>query len=391
MPAATYYLVATIVNEWGETSPSAEVTAVCVQVGNNNAIEVNTSNPLTAGVTLRVYIGLASGAEAAYYSTTTLPFFITDFNTTGSTAIGPAQGGGIPPTRNTAFLPDTDGSFLGAYSAYQLLKRALDEMVRLSNGITDVIGVPSITGTAMYRITTPNANAFFNFTNVWYNGYPMDVVARRQIFLRNVVTGFSGLASFEHDGDAPVVQFWPQTDSTAGATTLSGAMGVADVVANVVNSSSFQLSLGIMLVDSEIMAFSQSSNTQMTGILRGMGGTIPATHNIGAPVVELNIRLSGKRMAPTYKVGQSDLPLRVPPAWDSSLVLHMLSQYRSMEQDEQGAASLLKDFAANVKGISQQSVGPTKPRQVQVGGDGCWGGGHDVYNVNGSGFGWFIM
>jgi hypothetical protein len=65
----------------------------------------------------------------------------------------------------------------------------------------------------------------------------------------------------------------------------------------------------------------------------------------------------------------------------------MLSQVRSMEQDDATAEKLLADFTAQADKIAKQSrLGRLKPRQIPV-----WGQNtSDARNVNGIGFGWLI-
>jgi hypothetical protein len=287
------------------------------------------------------------------------------------------------PTRSTAFLPDTDGNFIGGYTAYRLLNRSLQEMVRIAGGIIDVTGVQSTINTSMYRLDSP----FYQFINAWYDGYPMDVVPRNFMYLRNSAAGFSGILSYEQDGPQSVIQVWPQSNRTGGANSLSQPMGLTDNFFVVTSSTGF-LSIGIARIDQEVVAFSHiSSPNTFGGVARGLGGTDIATHAIGAPVIELNIRLSGYRMAKTYDVGDSNEAIMVPQAWETPLVLHMLSQVRSMEQDDATAEKLLSDFTAQADKISKQSrLGRLKPRQIPV-----WGQNtSDARNVNGIGFGWLI-
>ncbi len=382
LPAGTYYVVGTVLNPFGETLPTAEVSVTLTGLTGSNAIKATfTGTPLGATL-LKVYVGLVASGEQTWFSGP-----VAAFGSAQTLTILSLPGtGGIPPIRPTAFLPDVDGRFLSAFGAFNLLKRACDEMVRIGGGIVDVTGIQAIAGQAMFRIGSPNKAPFFNFTNVWFDGYPMAIVPRRIMFLRNSVSGFTGVVSFEHDGDSPVVQCWPQPNRTGGTTTLSSAMQATDTTANVVDTSAF-LSIGLMQIDSEIIGYSQAQATSFPTLIRGLAGTVPAAHAIDATVTELNLRFSGKRLAPTYNPGDSALPLRVPPAWEGALVLHMLSQVRSMEQDEQASDKLMQDFVAMADKITKASLGSTKPRQIQIGG----ATGLEVYNISGStGWGWLI-
>jgi hypothetical protein len=293
-------------------------------------------------------------------------------------------GAGVPPTRNTAFLPDSDGNFIGAYTMYRLLNRSLQEMVRIAGGIIDVTGVQTTVNQSMYRLASP----FYQFINAWFDGYPMDVVQRSMMFLRNSAAGFSGILSYEQDGPQSVIQVWPQSNRTGGQNFLAAPLSATANTFLVSDGRGF-LSIGLAQIDEEIVVYSQitSGGTVFSGVVRGMGGTDAAAHDIFAPVTELNLRMSGYRMARTYNVGDSLLTIQVPQAWETPLVLHMLSQVRSMEQDDATAQKLLSDFTAQADKIAKQSrMGKIKPRQIPI-----WGqNSSDARNVNGIGFGWLI-
>jgi hypothetical protein len=294
------------------------------------------------------------------------------------------------PSRSTSFLPDTDGNFIGGYMAYRLLNRALQEMVKIAGGIIDVTGVQTQVNQSMYRLASP----FYGFTNAWFDGYPMDVVQRSMMYLRNSAAGFSGILSYEQDGPQQVIQVWPQSNRTGGQTYLSGEVGADDNEFIAFDASGF-LSIGLCQIDDEIMVYSQIQKTttppviqyQFSGVTRGMGGTTPAIHQPDAIVTELNLRMSGYRMPKTYQVGDSAQTLMVPQAWETPLVLHMLAQVRSMEQDDATAQKLLSDFQAQAEKIAKGSrAGRIKPRQIPI-----WGQNtSDARNVNGIGFGWLI-
>jgi hypothetical protein len=297
----------------------------------------------------------------------------------------------LPPTRPTLFLPDSDGNFIGAATAFNLLNEAQKAMTKICGGIVDVTGVRSIINTSMYRLASP----FYTFVNAWYDGYPTDIVPRNFMYLRNSAAGFTGIISYEQDGPQQVIQVWPQSNRNGGSSTLYQVMGVNDNFFLVNNGTGF-LSIGLAQIDNEIVGFSATNIpfpttnptvTTFAGVIRGLGGTDIVQHQIGAPVLELNIRLSGYRLAKDYFVGTSTQSLMVPQAWEESLVLHMLSQVRSMEQDDATAEKLMTDFIAMAEKIAKGTrLGRVKPRQIPI-----WGQNtSDARNVNGIGFGWLI-
>src|SRR5215472_1223690 len=378
-PGPNLFFKVSMTNAFGETAPSPEIGPITLSTG-QNAFQITIAGPAldTGNIRfMKVYMGLFAGQETAYalipmvagvssYTLTSTPY------------------NGIPPNRSTCYFPDSDGNFVGAYTAYRLLNEALAEMVRIAGAIVDVTGVQSQINQSMYRLNSP----FYQFVNAWYDGYPMDVVQRSMMYLRNSAAGFSGILSYEQDGPQSVIQVWPQSNRTGGQNFLNAALS-ATANSFLVSDGTGFLSIGLAQIDNEIVVYSQvtSGATVFSGVLRGMGGTDAVAHNRFAPVTELNIRLSGYRMARTYSVGDSELVIQVPQAWEQPLVLHMLSQVRSMEQDDQNAKSLMSDFVQMTDKIAKQSrMGKIKPRQIPI-----WGQNTtDARNVNGIGFGWLI-
>jgi hypothetical protein len=373
----TVTLLATVTNQWGETTTSAEFTVPVVAPNNAVLLDIifPSDSSFTGINTVNIYYGLAgTGSESSVVS----------FPPSSSIILSQLGTPSRPPNRPTAFLPDTDGNFIGAFTAYRLLNRALQEMVRIGGGIVDLTGVQSQINQSMYRLESP----FYTFTNAWYDGYPMDIVPRNFMYLRNSAAGFSGILSYEQDGPQSVIQVWPQSNRTGGSTQLAAAMDNQQNTFVTTSGSVGFLSIGLAMIDQEIVSFSfvPTTNT-FGGVTRGMGGTDAVAHAIGAPVTELNIRLSGYRLAKTYEVGNAYQTIMVPQAWETPLVLHMLSQVRSMEQDDATAEKLLADFQSQADKIAKQSrLGRIKPRQIPV-----WGQNtSDARNVNGIGFGWLI-
>ena len=375
----TYTVQVTASTPWGETMVASNSPVVTL-TGSENAIAVEVFAPTAQYATMNIYItssatGVITGVWQIPYASPGSIVFLT--------ADGPPNGPAIPPTRPTSFDPDTDGNFIGVYTAYRLLNRALQEMMKIGGGIVDLTGVQSTINTSMYRLNSP----FYTFTNAWFDGYPMDVVPRSFMYLRNSAAGFSGILSYEQDGPQSTIQVWPQSNRTGGVTVLSGNLSATATSFFVLSTASF-LSIGLLQVDQEIMAYSSTvSNAAFAGVLRGLGGTDIVAHNSGAQVTELNIRLSGYRLAKNYIVGNALQTLMVPPAWETPLVMHMLSQVRSMEQDDATAQKLLADFTQQADKIAKQSrLGRLKPRQIPI-----WGQNtSDARNVNGIGFGWLI-
>lgn len=378
LPAGTYYVIASVVGAYGETLPTIE-QSVSVSGGASTITISTTSSQLPFGAMfLRAYVGLASGNESGFAQIAVTVGTPASLVISALTQLSP----GVPPSRSTAFLPDSDGNFISAGSIYSMLNRAATEMVRIAGGIVDVTGVQAQNLQSMYRLASP----FYQFTNGWFDGYPLEVVTRNQMFLRNPASGFSGLLSYEQDGAQSTIQVWPQSNRTGGTSILTSAMSATDNNFTVSDSSGF-LQIGLAQIDNEVVVFSSVSTNTFNGVLRGMGGTDAVAHSINAPVTELNLRFSGRRMARTYSPGDSAMTLNVPQGWEAVLPLYMLSQIRSMEQQDDVAEKLLSDFQAQADKIGKQSrLGQIRPRQIPLAGVNQ----QQAYNLNGAGFGWLL-
>jgi hypothetical protein len=390
-PGSTQSIAATFTTLWGETQNAGIQTITLGPTDNVIIANIQANGPPGSGINIyQAGQGTPLTGTADMWSFPLAPGGGGDY----IVGLGPFVHTALP-TRDTAFLPDTDGNFLGAYTAYRLLNRAISEMVKIAGGIIDVTGVQTQVNQSMYRIDTPSGQgSFYGFTNAWFDGYPMDVVQRSMMYLRNSAAGFSGILSYEQDGPTQVIQVWPQSNRTGGSDFLYQNIDDEQNFFILENGSGF-LSIGLAQIDDEIVVYSSVQKIavpggtvwQFNGVTRGMGGTTPAAHQSNAIVTELNLRMSGYRMPPTYVVGNSALTLAVPQAWETPLVLHMLSQVRSMEQDDATAQKLLSDFQAQAEKIAKGSrAGRIKPRQIAI-----WGQNtSDARNVNGIGFGWLV-
>src|SRR5215472_4809526 len=107
LPAGTYLVSVTLftgsssTSFWGETTVTA-LNTVVVDAG--HGLQVTGSLPVGAQK-IRIYYGI--GAINQFQDFTALPAQVSTPGTAG-----------VPPTVNRAYLPDTDGTFVGAQTIY---------------------------------------------------------------------------------------------------------------------------------------------------------------------------------------------------------------------------------------------------------------------------------
>lgn len=360
-----FVIVATFTTPWGETAPSLESSGT-ITVPNNTLQIILALNgyqrpfPIVTGT--NIYIGNGSGNEMMKYSFPgVLPGATITLDPTGNPTYQ------APPNRSTAFLADSDGTrMFSAGTLYRWLNEGMRRLSLKVGGIQDYSGVGSISGQSLYTL----AGEWRKIDSIWYDGFPLGLGNQGGFFRRNNISStILASAAISIRTNQVVLEVFYQPSRTAGVSTLSLSMGIADTTAFVVNLANFQ-SFGppmFALIGTEIVALSAFSGNSLINLLRGVGGTIPQAWPAGTAVKELNIPLIGKRLhTQQYTSGNAINTLPVPIGWESILPTYILSKARTAEQDTQAAAALLKEFddaGLEMLRANRQIAGPT-----QVGG-----------------------
>lgn len=348
LPAATFFIVFTSVTPFGETQISAEQNIV---VGAGQAIQFTTNYAVKA-TSMRAYFGTAPGAETQYVQFNSVPF---TFDSTVPSTYVP------PPTRSTAYIPDSDGTALGVFAAYRWLNQALAwAAAKNRGGLPDFGAVGTIGGRGNYVM-----NGYWKkIDNAWYDGYPLGLLSKNNVFRRNPVTGYSGMLSIFQATDRLMVECWPQPSRTSGQTTLAAPMTATDTTATLTSAAGFVLGFGMVQIGAELVYYSAISGNTLTGLLRGMCGTVPAAQASSTAVTELNLLVSGYRVPSTYSVGQMLSTLYLPPGWDEAITSYMVYRFRKAEQDEAGAKAALSEATQKLSDLSANRI-IAGPRQIQ--------------------------
>lgn len=374
LPAATYFVVLTYINQWGETIASGGESTVII--GANQGIQINTPitvNFIPGATAVKVYYGLNSGLENQWLSSTVAPFII-------STPGNP----GVPPTRNTSFYPDADGQRVSAYTIYSWLNEALEMASRVSGGIPDMTGLPTVAGNSSYVIP----GLWNKLDHGWWDGYTFTLAGKDSLFYRNVVPGVPSMGVVQQVADRIVIELQPQPNRSAGITTIAGVVAATDTAITLTDISGFKLSFGMAQLGqnpTEIISFSSMNGNTLIGCIRGLGGSIPAAYAGGGTIyaAEANLRISGLRTfnSPAYNVGNQATYLPIPGGWRSALIDFIVSKYREAEGNVQEAQRLSQSFTQTIKDILKGNKLVAGPRQVGFPGAGSL----DTYPSAGSG------
>lgn len=361
----TYSFFATFTTPWGETAPSIESTGIIV--GPNNTLQIILSlagyqRPFPIVTGTNIYTGGSVSNEMVKFS---YPGITPGVPITLGLAGNPTYQ--APPNRSTAFLADSDGTrMFSAGTLYRWLNEGLRRLALKVGGIQDYSAVGSTSGQSLYTLV----GDWKKIDSIWYDGFPLGLGNQGGFFRRNQIqSSVLASAAISIRTNQVVMEVFYQPIRTAGVSTLSAAMGIADIAAAVTNLTNFQ-SFGppmFALIGNEIVALSAFSGNSLIGLIRGVGGTLPQAWPSGTVVQELNIPILGRRLhTQQYSPGNAANVLPVPIGWESILPTYILSKARTAEQDTQAAASLLKEFddaGMEMLRANRQIMGPT-----QVGG-----------------------
>ena len=354
LAAGNYYCVISFITPWGETTASSESTVLAVGAGQGIQIAPNLPPSATGVRAYLTLVGGASGTEQQFVQSASVPFTIS----------APPSSTGLPATRNSAFLADTDGlRMFSAGTLYRWLNEGLRRLALKVGGIQDYSGVGSVSGQSLYTLI----GEWKKITTVWYDGYPLGLGNQGGFFRRNnISSSVLASAAISIRTNQVVMEVFYQPSRTAGVSTLSAPMGITDLSAAVTSLTNFQAFGPPMfaLIGNEIVALSAFSGNNLIGLVRGVGGTAPQAWPIGTAVQELNIPLLGKRLhTQQYVPGNAGNVLPLPVGWESILPTYILSKARTAEQDTQSASALLKEFddaTIELVRANRQIAGPTQ-------------------------------
>lgn len=349
----TYTVTVTSITAWGETT-AMEALPITI-AGPNNSIQV-TARGHTGTVKYRAYLGGSTlGTEDNYTEYPTSPFVILDVGTPGT-----------PPVQNRAYLPDTDGGFISAFTAFRWLNEALQKAAIITGGIQDWGGAGSTANQPSYR---PATGVWRRFDAVWYDGWELEQGNKAEIFRNRPLTAsISRIFAVDVNSAKQVVELYYIPSRTSATTTTSAILNSTDSVVSLTSAAGFSgPPFGLVQIGSELCFYASVAGLTLTGLTRALSGTVsPTSLAAGAPVRELNILWNGFRMPVAYSPGQSTLVLDVPQGWETILPKYLLAKFREAEQSRQEAAALFKEFDADFISMAKSNRQLAGPRQARI-------------------------
>lgn len=111
-----------------------------------------------------------------------------------------------------------------------------------------------------------------------------------------------------------VILLNPIPDTAANTTTINVVGGISATATSVTVASTTGFPTeGVLIIDSEVMRYTNTTATTFTGLVRGVENTTAATHANGATVTERDLRIDGQRlyldleMRKYYTTGTADV------------------------------------------------------------------------------------
>jgi len=357
LPVGTYFLQVTYSTPWGESSPSAEFQ-VALGASQSFFVDASASPYLAAATAVNVYVGTSTGNEIQMYSlplTAAAPTGIIDSTTPVS--LSP------PPLGNSAFLLDSGGTVASASQIYRWMNDALSMIAIANGGVPDTCGFGTVIGQANYRMQ----GDWKNIDAAWYDGYPVSLGSAKQVYRHNSLTSIVGMMSYTQVADQLVCELFPQPVRTAGTTTTAATLSATAASILLNGWGSFVLPYGILQFGTgnacEYVSFTASGNSAIS-MVRGLGGTDAQAWPNGTPVNEMNLMFAGWRAPSLYVVGNSQKTVHLPTDWIPLIHKYILSRYRVIEQQQEEAMRLEKEFMAGMASATKRKA-PIGERQIQ--------------------------
>ena len=357
----TYYVVQTWFTPWGETLPSPESF---IALGPGQGLTV--ANILPPGVIkMRAYLGLQAGGEYQYfdYSTANISPGANVIMSINNLSVLSAS---LVPSRSSAYLPDSDGGFVSSATGFQWLNQALRMLTVALGGIRDISGVAWPSGAAWQVLN----QRWTEIENVWWDGWWQQFGNQAYTWLINPVQSVPGYATHWSNAGQDIMGLWPQPGQGPQTTSLSAGIGAADTTipvtpAVMVGQNGFNTP-GMIQIESEfiLVSYTDPTNTNFLGCIRGVGGTQAAAHNIGVLVTQVIALFTGARLPPEFSPGSSYFGLALPSGWDAPLDRYMLARFREKEQDGRAAAQLDQEFQGAIEQLRSSRDAVPKNRQI---------------------------
>lgn len=243
-------------------------------------------------------------------------------------------------------LPSADGNLLRS----QTLVRWISDAVKIVNQhigwlIDDWTAWPKVQALNAYQLN----RAFLVVTDAFADQYQLQPVPEGATMFPSTPQQSQPFWYGVHSrGDGLQLFLWPTEAASDPVTTLSSPIGSTDGSLQVASVTNF-LSYGFLQIENELIGYQSITGTTLSGVTRGVGGTIPATHAAAVSVIHCALWAKGKRTPNDVTAYNSIIEL--PSAFIYPIELYVLAKARQAENEFAESGRLMKSFHEEIARI----------------------------------------
>lgn len=273
--------------------------------------------------------------------------------------------------------PDHDGFLIEAVEMYTWLSDGMKELTRLTNWMLD----------DWWAFAAQTQRGIYDLDSRWHqvsSAYAYQFrcwpVPEEWTLTPSQAVQQPMAYGWHRRIEVATVYYYPNPHLNDPSTLLTAPISPIGDVLSVQSTTGFQ-TYGYCLVDGELIYYAKMDPVALTLsiLLRGVGGTTAASHDVNAGVQSRALVVKGKRI-PTDVAGSQDC-VEIPRAFQTPLKTYMRAQAKGLEQDDVGEDRLMRRFEKEVEAIKRDPIWQAELRDgaQQVPAYGTGVGGPYVY------------
>jgi hypothetical protein len=236
--------------------------------------------------------------------------------------------------------PTQDGGIFRAQTLYRFLNDAVKAVEQKTGWVVrDWTALNTTAHIPHYDVN----GQWHTLDEVFLNGWRLARTDEGNLLWPQTIETTQGVIYAVHNTtDHWNVRLYPAPSVSDPLTFLSiSGIGATDVTCSIGSATGF-LPYGFIQIDSELIQYYRLVSLQLSGLVRGVGGTTAASHAQNATITHMSCWVKGCRV-PNEIVTSTD-KVEVPPAFQYPLQLYVLAKCRQAENEYGEAAKLMAAF-----------------------------------------------
>lgn len=243
---------------------------------------------------------------------------------------------------------DSSGNFLSATPANQFINNAVEDFVNQTEPLWREYGWYVTAKQQRYDLPSDHMKLK---TLTWYqNGrFNVDYIPPKEFQLRGYLDKDTSRANPEYftivDND---IYLGPAPSTTSNTTTMNDAGGISATDTSVITTdgTKFQSPGGLILIESEQIAYQNLATNTLSLLLRAQGGTAAATHADGTTIKRMDLVAVYHYTAPTLSA-DADVPA-IDTRWHRMVLHHALASALKMGGRDEAATIEMQYYEKKV-------------------------------------------